>query len=242
MADGTASWADEYRTIIDFYYWEPQHLGRIKNPLSPIRSWAAAWDRVSKLEVATNHILNLYFALVPLQLINLGEQWCPRGNYEFVSSERLEDMIRQLHGATQPDMIFHGTHADAAIELKIASRSSLSQVHKYVQFHLATRPLRPLTLIYLTPYTTVADVFEGQIEDAAELHQRLLASDTAATVDGFAAAVQNLDVRYRTYQDLADAVIALTQRATSVIERRVHGGLLAWLSQRRLADVQLPTP
>lgn len=135
--------------MIEFYYWEPQHLGRMKKPLSRVNSADAAWQRVSGLEVATNHILNLYFAIVTLQVINGDEAWATGDTYRCVAWRELEEVVRAYGGFTQPDLLFRGLSNDCAIELKTKGKTSISQVQKYATLQALTRPEKPLTLVVL---------------------------------------------------------------------------------------------
>ena len=51
-----SSWNNEYYDIMNFYYWEPQHLGKIKNPNSKIQSIHDALSHIAKMEVSLNPV------------------------------------------------------------------------------------------------------------------------------------------------------------------------------------------
>jgi hypothetical protein len=116
------TWSGEYREIVDFYYWEPQHLGRMKNPTSTITSSDQAWAKVKKLEVSTNHILNLYFSMVPLAVLDPNRRWAPADDYRFVGSGELERLRNSLQGFTQPDLYWTEPTRELAVELKTSPR------------------------------------------------------------------------------------------------------------------------
>jgi hypothetical protein len=67
---------------MNFYYWEPQHLGKKKNPNSKIQNISDALDHISKMEVSLNHQFNLFFQLIPAALLNsiLGNIDCRYAN------------------------------------------------------------------------------------------------------------------------------------------------------------------
>ena len=65
-----SSWNNEYYDIMNFYYWEPQHLGKIKNPNSKIQSIHDALSHIAKMEVSLNHQFNLFFQLLPSVILN----------------------------------------------------------------------------------------------------------------------------------------------------------------------------
>ena len=47
--------------IYDFLYFEPQHIGKIKNPKTTYNSSKKMIEHIKNLEVSLNHILNLFF-------------------------------------------------------------------------------------------------------------------------------------------------------------------------------------
>jgi len=238
---GDSTWTDEYRDVIDFFYWEPQHLGRIKNPISEVTSAEAAWSRVAGLEVATNHILNFYFAMVPLDTINANESWAPQDDYRLVGSQELEDMQRSFGGFTQADLLLRGTAHDCAIELKTKSKATVAQVRHYATMQALTFPDKPLTLVLLTPYAHVSEAFKEMPPDVGAVRAALVSTPPSARVAAlvtpaaYAQVLARLDVRLLTYEHLYASVEAAMLVEVSLVGRRVHQGLLSWLRARGLA-------
>lgn len=237
-----STWSDEYREMIEFYYWEPQHLGRMKKPLSRVNSADAAWQRVSGLEVATNHILNLYFAIVTLQVINGDEAWATGDTYRCVAGRELEEVVRAYDGFTQPDLLFRGLSNDCAIELKTKGKTSISQVQKYATLQALTRPEKPLTLVLLTPHGDPSSAFQEALPDLDAVHQELThrpplsisaGSPSESTYRNVLAA---LEVRLRSYDDLHTSVRQALLAEDNSIARRVHQGVLSWLTGRGLCN------
>ena len=59
------SWLETYYTALEFMYWEPQHIGRRKNPDATLDSIATVASRLRKLEVTLNHNLDQFLRLAP---------------------------------------------------------------------------------------------------------------------------------------------------------------------------------
>lgn len=244
MSDGQgedSTWTDEYRDVIDFFYWEPQHLGRIKNPLSKVTSAEAAWSRVAGLEVATNHILNFYFAMVPLDTINGDESWAPRDDYRLVGSQELEDTQRSFGGFTQADILLRGAAHDCAIELKTKSKTTVAQVRHYATMQALTFPDKPLSLVLLTPYALVSEAFKEMPPDWGAVRATLASTPPSARVAALVSpaayeqVLAHLDLRLLTYRHLYTSVEAAMLAEVSPVGRRVHQGVLSWLRARDLA-------
>jgi hypothetical protein len=236
-----STWADEDQEVIEFFYWEPQHLGRMKKPLSKVSSVQAAWARVAGLEVATNHILNFYFAIASLDAINEDECWAPRDSYRLVGSLQLEQTLRAFGGFTQADLLLRGEAHDCAIELKTRTKTSIAQVRKYATLQALTCPEKPLTLVLLTPHREVAAVFREGLSGMAAVMAALVAEPTTASVAGlvpegaYQRVLSHLDIRLRTYDDLFTSVRSVLLAESNPVAQRVHRGLLSWLTARGLA-------
>lgn len=235
------AWTDEHREIIDFYYWEPQHLGRVRNPLSSVRDSETAWHRVAGLEVATNQVLNMYLGMVPLERLDPEAKYFPRDTYTHVGGRQLEDLVRGIHGVTQPDGYFQGQAHDVALELKTKSRSSIEQVQKYLLFHhlLGGRP--PLTLAYLTQPTDPAHLFGIAATTLDDVREAValapLPTKLSRLVDEavWAQTASAWSLVSLTYDNLDTLVVAALDREANPVARNVHQGMLRWLRDRGLA-------
>lgn len=153
------NWTDEYREMVEFYYWEPQMLGRSpKNP-KMYKNADDMWQHLSKKEVPFNHILNIFFALFPLEKLPLGLS----KNARALSSRENEAIYRQQNGLTQPDLFVVDDDEHVGIELKTTSKSSHEQVEKYVAFSRQLDATKPLRLVMLTPYDDEEHIFKGNV-------------------------------------------------------------------------------
>jgi hypothetical protein len=127
-------WNNEYYDNLEFFYWEPQHLGRMKNPESNIQSVRDAVEHLRRMEVCLNHQMNLFFRLAPRAFQNelfetcfgveLDDEWTLIGR-EF-------EELWNVQALTQPDLFFAGRTTNVCIELKLGSKLTIEQVLKYV--------------------------------------------------------------------------------------------------------------
>lgn len=53
-------WTSEYYDVMEFYYWEPQHLGKIKNPKSQYSNQLKSLEHIQNMEVSLNHMFNVF--------------------------------------------------------------------------------------------------------------------------------------------------------------------------------------
>lgn len=131
------TWTNAIYDIYDFLYWEPQHIWKIKNKNSNIKSVSIASKHIKQMEVSLNQILNIFFYLLPkenfLEFINfITKKSIYRDNYEFW----IWNIVEWINDSTQPDFFFVWDNFNIAIEMKTKSKSSLEQIMKYAFFHL----------------------------------------------------------------------------------------------------------
>lgn len=211
------SWTDEYREIIEFYYWEPQHIGRATNG----KRFANAdemYEHVNSLEVSLNHILNIFFSLY-----SLGNLDCFNSDisHAILSSWQLEQYAREQKNATQPDIFFIGDTTNIAIELKTKSKSNLNQVLKYAVFNnaIGQDDIKPLVIYFIAPYKDVSRLFKEKFDRLSDIYNLLEVSD-----------VQIPEIIIITYSELYSSLIkAKTENET---EKRLLGGLISYLANR----------
>lgn len=232
------TWCDEYREIVSFYFWEPQHLGRTKKPDTPYKTFELCWMHVAGMEVALNHLLNIYFAMVPLELLNERAGWVAPDSFRFLGTLELEP----YEGFSQPDLMFRGSTADCAMELKVGLKMGLLQVQKYVLLQALTEPGKPLSLLVITPHSGFAASFQEGFESPHQIASALRdlsvpqVQGHAVSPAAYQSQVDSLQVLVLSYEDLASAIRArLASEAEScVISRNAHSGVLVWLHARGL--------
>jgi len=165
------NWTDEYREIVEFYYWEPQHIGRAKGE-KRFDSADEMYAHINKLEVSLNHVLNIFFSLYPLHKLDCFDA---DGSHAMLSAWQLELLQREQKNATQPDTFFEGNNKNIAIELKTASKSDLAQVIKYIRFNeaLLGSESKDFDLVMLTPFDDISKVFKEKYQTTLELQDAI---------------------------------------------------------------------
>ena len=160
-------WTDEYREIVEFYYWEPQHIGRAGGQ-KKFKNADEMYEHINRIEVSLNHVLNIFFSMYHLHQVSC---FNIEDTHERLSSWRLETIEREQRKLTQPDMFFEGKDRNVAIELNTVSKCSLQQVQKYVNFHKALDRSgdKDFELIILSPHKELKLVFAEKYESLPDL-------------------------------------------------------------------------
>ena len=128
-----ARWPDEYESILEFYFWEPQHLNRC----SPARDRRLGLDvvlaRLRKREVPLNHLFSIFFSLVPSamagRLLTAVAPGIEGGSACLINSPSFRRS--KLRGICQPDLLFIVDGRPVFWELKLDSTTSEEQLVKY---------------------------------------------------------------------------------------------------------------
>jgi hypothetical protein len=134
-----SNWLDGYYEALEFFYWEPQHLGRKKNIAGEFNTLEKVLKHLRKIEVTLNHNINQFLLLAPKSLHRdifnafFGENL----SLPFEMHGRGIDTNFELVGAMQPDFLFISSREVVSIEMKIAAKSSIDQVLKYALLGLA---------------------------------------------------------------------------------------------------------
>ncbi len=126
-------WTSEYYDAIEFYYWEPQRLGKTKN--SRYKNKNDVLAHLQNIEVPLNHILNFFFRLVPANFTKSFVNTTCNVNITETLSLMGRNEITEFCRLVQPDLLFSSRNTDFSIELKINAQSSKEQVYKYALLH-----------------------------------------------------------------------------------------------------------
>ena len=62
------NWLDSYYEALEFFYWEPQHLGLKKNVSNELDTIEKVEKHLRKMEVTLNHNTNQFLLLAPVAL------------------------------------------------------------------------------------------------------------------------------------------------------------------------------
>lgn len=198
-------WTAEYDNIVEFYFWEPQHLNRGKLPGAKSAPSHEVLSALARREVPLNHVLSIFFSLAPQGLI---ERWFLRCGLDAQSPRLLGNpSIRQrpAFGVCQPDLAFLDKSGELFCELKIDARLMADQLYKYLIFHIAsgaTTPLRLLIMGRTNRFRAVDQVGSGLPEVSAKLTRQ--AANLGVDVHRLQDAAGAMVIRTTAYADLND--------------------------------------
>jgi len=250
------SWIDSYYEALEFFFWEPQHLGRNKRTNTEFDTIEKANAHLRRMEVTLNHNLSQFFMLAPTALRNalFEELFFETFERRFRLHGRGVDTEFELSNAVQPDLLFVADEELVSIEMKVGAKSSVSQVLKYALLGLAGEmhvgaPRRHF-LIFLGP-GQFSDQWREKFSSSADLRRAISSTDMALFL-------QKQPVRFREYQARFNDIVlnmriefinypclaAFLRRASPTgvddspgaeVYRKLISGLVGELSRRQLA-------
>lgn len=227
------NWTDEYRDIIEFYYWEPQHLGRAKG-IKRFDNVEQMWEHVDSIEVSLNHILNIFFSLYSNKTLfsKLGVE----ETYDYVSSRQVELWVQDTGGFTQPDMFFTGDNSNLAIELKLAAKTSLEQIAKYIIFNHKISQNKRLNIVFLTPYNDLEKITKEKLKTNLEITRSLEYSKLSKNLQSncneqdYKAIVENTTISIISLSDFKNILVSLVPQNST--EDKLLSGTIDLLNNR----------
>jgi hypothetical protein len=162
-----ATWPDEYESILEFYFWEPQHLNRFSPAPDRRLGLDAVLARLRKREVPLNHLFSIFFSLVPsamaARLLTAVAPGIEGGSAYLINSPAFRRS--KLRGICQPDLLLIVDDRPVFWELKIDSTTSEEQLLKYALLgELVTQKSEKapaLVLVGRTAAFPAADTFEN---------------------------------------------------------------------------------
>jgi hypothetical protein len=248
------SWVDDYYDTLEFFYWEPQHLGRKKHVDSKLNTSAKVQSHLRSMEVTLNHQLKQFFTLAPSSLRNRVFEFAFRRpiSGDFVMAGRDADKKYHLENATQPDFLFITGDRSVSIEMKIGAKSSIKQVLKYALLALAVEQFdgvkREHLLLFLGSGGFPSLWHEGfaDVEDMG----KMLDGERLAFLTGKPKHFQDLEARFFEIVSLLSVAFINYGALAGVLEaevtpcdeslggevyRNLVGGMVAELKRRCLA-------
>jgi len=129
------TWVEQIYQYVEFYYWEPQHLGK-KTP--PGKGGKENFEKFKKSlknqEVPLNTLFNLTFHLLPNKLkqkVLLNFKNLKFNDVQILNNESIGD----VKGVLQPDVTIKSNEYKGFIELKVDAPLHLDQIYKYILGH-----------------------------------------------------------------------------------------------------------
>jgi hypothetical protein len=256
MTEG--SWIDGYYDTLDFFFWEPQHLGRQRHENAKLKGLKAVQDNVRTLEVTLNHQIKQFLTLAPSSFRNrlfesvLGVP--VSGDLNMAGPD--VDAMYDLQNATQPDFLFTSPHSTFSIEMKIKAKSDLAQVLKYAMLALSVEKRdgkrRTHSLVFLArgPFSKLwrqgyATVDDLRLALEAEKHSFLGRRPAIARQleDRYFEIVSSISIGFMTYDTLAGLMSSEIDTTDSTkgaqVYRNLVGGMVNELNRRGLTPAAL---
>lgn len=254
--DIEATWLQSYYEALQFFYWEPQHLGRKKYATAELDTAEKVAAHLGRIEVTLNHNLSQFFLLAPNRLrrdlfdclfgSSFGE--------DFILHGRGVDTTFELVNSTQPDLMLTSDEALVSIEMKIGAKSSVTQVLKYALLGLAVELRAGAPRRHYLAFLgrgSFAEQWHERFASPSELRVALAAEDVAAFLatcplrfrsqsERFSSIVSELALAFISYNAFADFLRQQLPPAVDTSEgaevyAKLLNGLLSELHGRGLA-------
>jgi hypothetical protein len=262
------SWVGPYYETLDFFYWEPQHLGRKKHVGMPSVPLAKVRDCVGRIEVTLNLLLKQFLSLAPRQLRNqlfekaLGH--APVGDFVMAGRDVGSGWKCKVGEHVQPDFFFIGESSSIALEMKIGAKTSLDQVMKYGLLALGLEQAQEKEMKHSLIYLGGRKFFDlwksDERFDTPEALRNTLANvafreKSTKFLNGkllfeglrerFAEIISSLQIGFLNYNDFAEILGKETQSLDVSVDSRVYQnlirGMMAELKRRGLLSSQYST-
>lgn len=238
-----------YYDIMAFYYYEPQHLGKKKNPDNRFNTYNKVMDHIMEMEVSLNHILSIFFFLAPASSLDRFFQKvlvdCPTDSYIDDS-----DFVSEIGDATQPDFLFVGSKQIVALEMKVGAKSSLEQLMKYLLLNIIYQEKKktklPFKLIFLGQ-GDFKDLWEEVFPNVAQLKKAFKKySFPAITKKGniklkkYEAKIRHLveecQIEFINYKDFSRILLDEQKHNKNEIYAKLLAGIISELRERKMID------
>ena len=220
--DEEMTWVDNYYESLEFFYWEPQHLGKKKSPDSKIDTLEKSQNRLRNMEVTLNQNLHQFFLLAPDSFRNELFSQLFRKNFQgdFLLEGRNVDEKFQLNNCVQPDFLFNSETQTVALEMKIGAKSSIDQVLKYALLGLAVelqqKCVKEHFLVFLCK-GNFADQWNEKFESIESLQDALMKKDFEAFFENkpfhiehlsrFEQILKNLSFHFLNYEEFSSCLL-----------------------------------
>jgi len=251
-----SGWVDSFYEALEFFYWEPQHLGRKKYDKAEFNSLPLVQKHLRKMEVTLNQNLHQFFLLAPSSLRNklFGSLFGQPLHEPFKLEGRDVDAKFNLQNSTQPDLVFISDTNLVSIEMKVGAKSSLTQVLKYAllglavevqqgsvrNHHLALLGTGSFAAQWKEPITSMTELRDSLAQADLESFLKKQPAHLRPYSFRFSEIVSSLSFCFITYEELTDhlmrdAPISSDTSPGAEVYRKLISGLIAELKFRQLA-------
>ena len=250
------SWTDSYFDSLEFFYWEPQHLGRKKHADSRLDSIIKVREHLRVMEVTLNHNFSQFLSLAPREFRRQLFQRIFSSPFEddYVMHGRGVEEVYGLPQSTQPDLFFTSPNQVVSLEMKLSAKSSIEQVIKYALLGLADEIAsgqeKHHYLVFLSP-GAFSSLWKEGWNDVGQLTSMLHKADIAsflekqpnkfrARLNRLRRIVETLTLGHLTYKDVTEFLHGIESSTTSngggaEVYRKLINGLVGELKLRNLA-------
>jgi hypothetical protein len=252
-----SDWVAAYYDALEFFWWEPQHLGRKKHASAQLDTLGKVSRHIHGIEVTLNQLLNQFFLLAPVGLraelfeAHFGAAFAP---FDFWGA----DTVRALGVETivQPDLLFVSDNEVVCIEMKVRAKCSVTQVLKYallgvaVESHTGRQRSHSLLLLGKGDFS---DLWQERFVCVAELEQAMQTDVASFLNEGrrdfrhyeerFREVAAGMRIEFMSYAELAGFLQAKRPPASEVgpsaeVYRKLIDGLVGDLDGRRLTSME----
>lgn len=248
----TPHWNEELYEFLEFFYWEPQHIGRAKSDKSKYKDWSEVVDHLERMEVVLNHHFGLFFNLISNEqkrsILSALLKTLINDNLA-ISSANTREFESSINNFTQPDLLFKGRNSTVYVEMKVGAKSNCEQLFKYLVLHLLHEEMSGVkTEPYLLFLGTgdLTKFFQEKVSTIEELKQCFQAYEIPAQSkkggitladyqDRVLELLERIHITYANYQDVAVVLETERSKVTTETEQKLFDGMLAELKKRGLA-------
>ena len=249
------NWTDLFYEAVEFFYWEPQHLGRRSYPGS--MTIGKVRTHLRKMEVTFNQNLAQFMVLAPEEAVNamfgraMGRQFTDK----FVMDSRDVDRKYNLRNIVQPDLLFNSAKTTIALELKIGAKSDLRQVMRYAllgvavemherrekEHHLIFMGVGNFSKLWKAKYASIDDLKKALREADDRGFVKTWPAHFKPYYERYRHIVDSMSIGYMSYGDLAKFLQDIRPRQSDgassgdEVYRKLVDGLLYEMGIRRLA-------
>ena len=250
-------WTASYYEALEFIYREPGYLGREAQASAQFETLAEVTRHLHRIEMTLKQNLHQFFLLAPTPLRNelFASLFTRRFTHPFTLYHSYAESEGAFENAMRPDLLFISDIEAVAMEIRLESSWSLTQVLEYalmalaVELHLGAPRRHCLALVgagdfpsqWAERYSSVTELKIALGHEDPTLFLRTQADRFRTCEDRFIEIVEGLDLGFLSFADFAsslrDAAPSDADLSPSAeVYRKLIAGMLAEFDRRRLVE------